>query len=224
MEQLIDTEFEVYDIGAFLGHELLGKVYKSRMSKGCLDLYSSFVKENRSTLPDMRTYLAGVANEQLGLMDKQLPPSKRKLPQDHISSFESDFDVHLRQFLGEIPWSLSSMWVNFMSPGDFQPIHKHSGHLSFVWYIDVPQEIYEHNHDYERLNDPEGNSPYGEIHFVMPAQDNPWGVLRESFKPETGDLLIFDSRYMHTVYPFQAEVERVSISGNVEIHDRMIVE
>lgn len=224
MEHMIETGFEIYDNGGMQGNELLGKVYKSEMGKECLEAYTAFLKENRNNLHDLRKYLAGVAHRQLAMYDEQLPISQNVLPLDLKNSFESIIDAHLQHFIGEVPWTLNSMWVNYMKPGDFQPSHLHTGSLSYVWYIDVPQEIYEHNDDYPRVNDPNGRSPYGEIHFLSPMPNDPWGLLKETFRPETGDLLIFDARYQHTVYPFTAQVERISISGNININSPMELE
>lgn len=220
----VEIGFEIYDNNVMQGHELLGKIYKSQMSEECLEAYTSFVKENRDNLPDMKYYLAGVAHKQLALMDMQLPPSQNQLPLELKSLFESLMDVHLQNFIDEVPWSLESIWVNIMSPGDFQPAHAHTGSLSFVWYLDVPQEIYEKNDEYVRHHDSQASSPYGEIHFDLPSLNNPWNIIKETFRPSTGDLFIFDSRYMHTVYPFTQKVERISISGNIQINDRMKLE
>ena len=31
------------------------------------------------------------------------------------------------------------LWVNFMKPGDFNPVHTHGGDYSFVIFLDVPK-------------------------------------------------------------------------------------
>jgi len=32
------------------------------------------------------------------------------------------------------------LWVNFMKPGDFNPVHTHGGDYSFVIFLDVPKQ------------------------------------------------------------------------------------
>lgn len=211
-----ETKYELYDVGVMDQFELLGKVYKSTLPPQSLYSYLKHVKENRESFRDMREHLAGVANSQLSLYDTQLNRSETITPFEMIETFRTDLDPHLIEFVGERPWVLESMWVNIMRPGDFQPMHMHTGGLSFVWYLEVPQAIYENNDAYQRPNEPDGGtSPYGEIHFMCPDQWCPFSISREMFRPKTGDLLVFDARYRHTVHPFTADVERISISGNI---------
>lgn len=213
---MTDVNYELYDAGVLDQFQLLGKIYKSVTPIECLEAYVQHTRENRGNFLDMKQHLAGVANSQLSLYDNQLNRSELSTPAALVEMFRDAIDPHLIQFVGERPWVLESMWVNIMGPGDFQPVHMHTGDLSFVWYLDVPQVIYEKNEQYSRPNEPDGgSSPYGEIHFLTPDQHCPFGITRETFRPETGDLLIFDARYRHTVYPYTANVERVSISGNI---------
>ena len=213
---MTDVNYELYDAGVLDNYSLLGKIYKSVTPQECLETYVRHVKEKRGEFLDMKQHLAGVANAQLSLYDNQLNRSENGTSPEMVEMFKSAIDPHLIHFVGERPWVLESMWVNIMGPGDFQPVHMHTGALSFVWYLDVPEVIYEKNEQYSRPNEPEGgSSPYGEIHFLTPDQNCPFGITRETFRPATGDLMIFDARYRHTVYPYTANVERVSISGNI---------
>ena len=108
-------------------------------------------------------------------------------------------------------FTLGSMWINFMRPGDFNPLHRHTGDFSFVCYLDVPKAI---AHEVSQF---EGNhSGPGTIEFIFGqvgkgdiALTNHW------FLPERGDLFIFPACLSHTVAPFKSNVERVSISGNI---------
>ena len=54
---------------------------------------------------------------------------------------------------------LMSLWMNYMRAGEYNPFHNHAGSLSFVIYIDVPNEIYKEE------NPANGHAP-GTITFM----------------------------------------------------------
>ena len=195
----------------------LGDIYRSSCTQECLDLFSKYLKEDRDNLLDHKEYLAGVAYKQLSLFNEGFPREINRIPLDLFELFKLNLDAHITNiFGGQVGWILESIWVNIMLPGDFQPLHRHTGSLSYVWYIDVPQIIYRDNDEYER-KEPDGSSPYGEIHFHWPSLREPNFLGTRKIRPETGDLLIFDASHQHVVYPFKEPVERISISGNIRL-------
>lgn len=195
----------------------VGDIYQSFCTTECLDAFSKYLKEDRENLYDHKEYLAGVAYSQLNLFCENLPRVQNRLPFELLELLKFNLESHMSNIFGtQIGWILESIWVNFMRPGDFQPLHFHTGDLSFVWYIDVPQSIYKLNHEYKRKDSPEG-SPYGEIHFHWPELDHSHHLVVKSLTPKTGDLLIFDARHQHVVYPFRENVERISVSGNIRL-------
>ena len=93
--------------------------------------------------------------------------------------------------------SLSDMWVNIQEKNEFNPLHDHGGSFSFVWYLDVPDVL--------RKSDLKGK-----IHFVSCLTNN-----MMTMNPKTNDLFIFANSHLHQVYPFDLDVKRISISGNL---------
>lgn len=211
MEQRTDVSYQ------FLREEnedsefpLLKTVYKSSCTQECLDEFTSYLKKERDNLYDYREHLVGSSDSQLALYSKEFPRRKNRVPLQLLEMFNHNLDQHLTGIFGEIPWLNEAMWVNYMRPNDFQPIHHHTGTYSYVWYIDVPPSIYS-----------EEDAPYGQIHFVTSSRYSPHQVDILKIQPQTGDLLIFDSSHTHVVYPYRADVERISIAGNI-IHANLV--
>ena len=113
----------------------------------------------------------------------------------------------------EVPGNLKldSMWINYMSAGDFNPWHEHSQDLSFVFFVKIDEQILEENKQHKGTDTDLGP---GALTFS-------WGEPKEgmihnkSFVPNQGDLLIFPAKLRHMVYPFKSNVQRISIAGNI---------
>ena len=104
-------------------------------------------------------------------------------------------------------------WVVSQFAGDYNPAHSHESLLSGIVYLKVPEGISKTFYD---KDDP---SLDGCIQFIMgnyhrPSLNNfgPRVIL-----PEVGDLYLFPSYILHTVYPFFCEGERRCIAFNMDI-------
>ena len=108
------------------------------------------------------------------------------------------------------------LWVNFMKPGDFNPVHTHSGDYSFVIFLDVPKKLKEEQDKFEGTS-----APPGSLMFEFTQQAKPkWAETGQSVSPETGDMIIFPALLQHWVVPFKSKCTRISVSGNLEILKR----
>ena len=108
------------------------------------------------------------------------------------------------------------LWVNFMKPGDFNPVHTHGGDYSFVIFLDVPKKLIEEQDAFEGTS-----SKPGSLMFEFTQQAKPkWAMTGQAFKPRTGDMVIFPALLQHWVLPFKSKCTRVSVSGNLEIMNR----
>ncbi len=114
------------------------------------------------------------------------------------------------------PFYLQSLWVNYQSETEFNPLHFHSGVYSFVIWMKIPTSFTEQEKLYPALNEESVVSCF-KFEFV----DMLGGLMGHKYKlsPEMeGKMLLFPSKLNHIVYPFfNCKEDRISISGNVFI-------
>jgi uncharacterized protein (TIGR02466 family) len=111
------------------------------------------------------------------------------------------------------PIHLTSLWINIMKAGDFNPPHTHDGELSFVIYLKVPPKLKEEYNSYQGRS-PESNGA-GVVSFISELNNKTRNINRKAFLPEVGDMFIFPATLTHFVAPFKCEGERISVSGNL---------
>ena len=132
---------------------------------------------------------------------------------------------------------LEAFWVNFQRKLEHNPPHNHSGHISFVIYLQVPQEIYEEpkkdtgvNHGFIEFTTHYNNN------FALESEEskNPRNLAKALeyiqqdigvtvFRPQERDILIFPSYLRHQVASFDSDVERISLSGNFKINSDAVL-
>lgn len=93
---------------------------------------------------------------------------------------------------------LHNLWVNYQKPGDYQPMHNHSGIASFVIFVDIP---------------------YGEDERTVHRSRGAFQLESEVLPVDwtwNGVILMFPSSSKHAVYPYKStEKERITVSGNI---------
>jgi len=108
------------------------------------------------------------------------------------------------------------LWVNFMKPGDFNPVHTHGGNYSFVIFLDVPKQLQKEQQEFEGTS-----AKPGSLMFEFTQQAKPkWAMTGQAFLPSTGDMLVFPALLQHWVVPFKTKCTRISVSGNLEVMNR----
>ena len=112
----------------------------------------------------------------------------------------------------DVTFKYDSLWVNYMKAGEFNPPHIHTSDLSFVLYLQVPEELKVERMQYEGT----ASGP-GDVTFIYGEYNKPvWTQNANTYFPEVGQLMIFPALLQHHVCPFQTKgVERVSVSGNL---------
>ena len=103
------------------------------------------------------------------------------------------------------------LWVNFMKPGDFNPVHTHGGDYSFVIFLDVPKILKKEQDEFEGTSTKPGGLMF---EFTQNARPK-WATTGVSVIPEVGDMYIFPAMLRHWVCPFKSKGTRVSVSGNL---------
>lgn len=103
-------------------------------------------------------------------------------------------------------------WGNISVAGDFNPIHSHTGAISGVGYLRLPDDI-----EAEWANEDHDPSA-GMIQFT---HGNPLNLSTHSLrlKPEVGVIYFFPAWMLHEVYPFRSKGERWSFSFNTTIEN-----
>ena len=112
---------------------------------------------------------------------------------------------------------LDSMWINYMTKGDVNPPHTHTGDLSFVIYCQVPDNM---TTDVDGINTKQ-SAPPGSIIFKHGEENRPrWTTNEIFFTPQKGDCFIFPALMSHMVLPFRCDGTRISVSGNLSYMNR----
>ena len=94
-----------------------------------------------------------------------------------------------------IEWELHGLWINYQKANEYNPPHNHSGILSGVLYLKIPE--------YLLSKKTEGRD--GSITFI--GNDTAAeGMISDSIltiSPKVGDIFLFSSTLKHQVYPFR---------------------
>ena len=121
--------------------------------------------------------------------------------------------------LSEFPeiknFKLISSWVVRQFENEYNPVHLHSGHISGVGYLKVPENLGSTIQENKKHNT---NGVLELIHGSRMFLNN--STFR--IKPKVGDFYFFPNYLMHTVYPFSnTKEERRSISFNAKIDNEI---
>ena len=108
------------------------------------------------------------------------------------------------------------LWVNYMKPGDFNPPHTHGSDFSFVFFLDVPKELFKEQEEHEGTSASPGALIFEYTQMARPR----WSTTGIYRYPETGDFYMFPALLSHWVCPFKSKVTRISVSGNLRIMNR----
>lgn len=110
--------------------------------------------------------------------------------------------------------TLTDLWVNKQKKHEFNPLHIHSGDVSFVCWIQIPYELNE-----ELKLDNCKNSRFGTNSLFEFVYLDFLGKIKtlnlKIDKSWQGKCIFFNSKLHHQVYPFYTSDDyRISISGN----------
>ena len=167
---------------------------------------------------DYRKNLAGNLSEEYSYANA-FTSKEEKIVEDELVWLASEYtklsNKIIHQNLGREPKDIvmqKPVWVNFMKAGEWNPAHNHTGDISCVTYLQVPDEIKEENNSNESSN--KSNTPSaGKLEFSYGDQigySNTGCIMN----PKEKDIYIFPAKLHHLVYPFKSKVERISVSVN----------
>lgn len=149
---------------------------------------SSFEKDYSESLAGDIVLEHLLTNEELASKIKDLLKTKVN---SHSGNSVADISItHNKEY---------DIWINRMKANEYNPAHYHGGLLSWIWYIDIPEEI---------------NKEIGTRGIVEFKSCRTNELMK--FNPSTNDFFMFTSNHMHTVYPFRSDVTRISLAGNIQ--------
>ena len=185
------------------------------MGTKCPEKVTNYLFEATKKLQeDARSTLAGHIEKELFFEQKD----KDYFVENTRHIFSKYIDVLIKDWhpTGKYDFStveLDKFWVNFMKAGEFNPMHTHSGQISFVIFLKVdPQINEEHNNTVCNHSGP----GVLEFHYGQYLKNEIGSVTRYEIFPTVGDMFIFPAYLQHMVVPFKSkDAERISCSGNI---------
>ena len=112
------------------------------------------------------------------------------------------------------PIVIDKIWCNFMKKHEFNPLHKHTGIISFILFLKIPYDLEKEDKVYINLE--EKNIKTSRLEFIN--FNSTFGlvpIVLDVDKSFENKLLIFPANYHHQVYPFYtSNEERITVSGN----------
>ena len=112
---------------------------------------------------------------------------------------------------------LEDLWINLQRRTEYNPIHNHDGHISFVIWVRIPYDL-EAERQVCRDSRSKSASMFGFVYSdVFGKLDAEYLAIDKSWE---GRMAIFPANLNHMVHPFYtSDGIRVSISGNLYLDD-----
>jgi len=179
------------------------------------EIYNDLVHCIEDKSKQWNSELAGNIKEEYSL-NRYIPKFEKFIisqikDSSYLTSYLNDYHI----LTNNLPLCLKNLWVNFMKKHEFNPLHKHTGLLSFVLFIKIPYLM-----EQEKKIGPGAlsntNIP-GCLSFVYPSPEV-GGI--EIIKLEVDKKwekkgVIFRADLNHIVNPFYSDGTRITISGNI---------
>jgi hypothetical protein len=114
------------------------------------------------------------------------------------------------------PLKLTDLWVNLQRKHEFNPIHEHTGIMSFNIWVQIPYDLEAEIQHFPTISSVNRTSKFG-IHYA-----NILGQLRHYSvsidKSWEGQMVMFPSKLNHSVNPFYtSDGLRISVAGNLRV-------
>ena len=171
------------------------------------------ILDNPNQYPKFNHRLAGV-------IEKEYLSIKSKIIlEPYLIDLANEFHKYWNQWSddsGNLPrWNIDNVWMNFQKKYEYNPLHNHTGNLSFVLWVQVPYELED---ELSLPNCINSNTPANSLfQFVYTNLEGEIVVDKINVdKSYEGTIVIFPSSMYHMVYPFYtSDDHRISISGNL---------
>ena len=113
--------------------------------------------------------------------------------------------------------ALESLWFNKQKKHEFNPVHLHSGILSFVIFLKIPYDLTDEDMVYPETSGISGYSSKFSFYYT-----DILGIIRQELLPVDknweGTMIMFPSTLQHGVHPFYTSDDyRITVSGNLQV-------
>ena len=156
------------------------------------------------------SFLFDMIREYLRLIKIQSRPKDTHLD----CSIELFEETH--PFFKEKNWVIKSAWFNNQRDNEYNPCHNHSGMLSGVIFLRVPEYLPSRKNYYQD----------GSLNFTstQTPNDGLFTIPQFSVLPKVGDIFLFPSTLRHQVYPFRTENGKgIRRTMSFNVNDRIMV-
>ena len=171
--------------------------------------------EGNKTKTDFRHKLAGMIDKEFVYKDYEdwFFPEFLPFLETYQHQFINAWGGELETIKTPFEITSSNLWINFQKKNEYNPRHGHSGDLSFVMFLKIPDELKKENEEKQLVHNNRGS---GTIKFHY-GENLPFNKHAHEELPNEGDMFIFPAWLQHSVTPFFSDVERISVSGNINL-------
>ena len=199
-------------------------LYKTKISEELKNRLLSSSKDQK--IPNNKNLAGRIDNEKLFDLEshKKFEEEIIFLVKDYLKfviNEQSNVDIRIEN----VGFILESLWVNFQKRNEYNPPHSHGGDISFVIYLEIPDEI--KNETFIGNSTPNGSISfiYGNTTLSHKKENTLIDLLQPktliTHLPENGEMFIFPAYLMHYVESFTSvDVERISVSGNITLYNK----
>ena len=169
------------------------------------------LEEGKKSKIDFKDKLAGIIEDEKGFNEEA---KKQAVPymSQYLGIYDQMYQKYVLKPYDKKPeYALTALWCNFQRQYEFNPPHDHDGKLSFVIYLSVPEPLQKENAKYTGKSCGPGGIQFMYGEGIRDC------ITYMSYFPKDGEMFIFPAWLKHWVSPFNSDVVRVSVSGNV--HD-----
>ena len=153
--------------------------------------------------------LAGMIREEY-LFDPLPVPGFLAFIEEMYETYNQHFGLY-----GDKVSCLGHLWANFQKKHEFNPIHNHTGAVSFTVWVQIPYDIAAEQNLF-----PKGTvNVTSNFQFVYPGLTERIAMYNFPVARDwEGMIVMWPSWLMHTVYPFYTSDDyRISLAGNIYV-------
>ena len=179
------------------------------------------LREQKRPETDHRKFLAGNIAEEYAYIN-QFSKEEDKRVENELTWFAREYSHRATNQYGlKKPHDIKTfeditlvkpVWVNFQKKHEWNPPHTHTGALSCVIYLKAPYDINMENGVNE--SNKHSNTPSAGKISLSYGQALPYSSNSVLHTPKEKKILMYPAWLEHQVFPFQSDVERVSVSCN----------